>query len=515
MILQKDIETFIQLGIDVKTIEHQIENFKKGFPFINLMKPASSKDGIIIFEKQEIEHYVKIFETSVTAYKVLKFVPASGAASRMFQNLYSFRDTYKGSEKEIKSFENDNNFNSAHRFITEIKKFAFYNELKEKLAENQIQIEDCIQNHDYTTIINCLLDEKGLGYGSLPKGLLKFHHYNDLSRTAIEEHLIEAVNYTRGAENLVSVHFTISPEHIEKFKSHIDSVKAVYEKQFNVCFDIKYSVQKPSTDVIAVDLQNEFLRDNEGKILFRPGGHGALIENLNELKCDVIFIKNIDNIVPDKLKEQTYIYKKVIGGYLMFLQQKTFQFLQLLEKNQINDEELDEMKSFAIQYLMIRMPDDFEDLSKMEKTAYLFTKFNRPIRVCGMVKNEGEPGGGPFWVKNGKGEVSLQIVESSQINLSDTVQSQLFKEATHFNPVDLVCGVKNYKGEFFDLKKFIDNSTGFITVKSKDGKSLKAQELPGLWNGAMAEWTSVFVEVPIITFNPVKTINDLLRIEHQ
>ncbi len=503
------------MSLDIQTIEQQLENFKKGFPYVNLVKPAFVKDGITVFEKEEIEQYAKIFDEAIKFRKVLKFVPASGVASRMFQHLFLFRDKYKGSDKDILALESDKNFNSVYRFIREIRKFAFYNDLKKIMTANHLNIDECMQNHDYATIINYLLDENGLGYGTLPKGLLKFHHYGDASRTAIEEHLVEAAHYAIGADNIASIHFTLSPEHIEKFNQHIQSVQELYEKQFKVRFKIGFSIQKPSTDTVAVDMENEFFRNGDRKILFRPGGHGALIENLNDLNEDIIFIKNIDNIVPDKLKELTFLYKKMIGGYLISLQQKTFEYLHLLENAKIDDGILDEIIDFAHQYLMIRQQEDFEEMSRNDKINFLYHKLNRPIRVCGMVKNEGEPGGGPFWVRNSRGETTLQIVESSQINLNDSGQMLVFTAATHFNPVDLVCGLRNYKGEAFDLKDFIDPSTGFISIKSKDGRHLKAQELPGLWNGAMAEWISVFVEVPIITFNPVKTINDLIRVEHQ
>ncbi|MFZ4400059.1 MAG: DUF4301 family protein [Bacteroidales bacterium] len=515
MILQKDIEEFQQLGIDVKVIERQIANFKNGFPFVNIIKPAFLRDGITIFEKDEIDYYSKIFDDTLTNRKILKFVPASGAASRMFQSLFLFREKFKGSEKDIIAFESDKSFNSVNRFFAEIKKFAFYSELKEKMAENKLNIDDCIKNREYILIINFLLDENGLSYGSLTKGLLKFHQYGEYSRTAIEEHLVEAAVYAKDSDNNASIHFTLSPEHINRFNKHINSTKAIYEKQFNVRFDISYSLQKANTDTIAVDMNNEFFRTEEGKLFFRPGGHGALIENLNDLKGDIIFIKNIDNIVPDKLKDNTCLYKKVIGGYLINLQQKTNDYLNMLANGLPDDLKIKEIVDFSAAFLMIRFSDSFDKLSLKEKISYLISKLNRPMRVCGMVKNEGEPGGGPFWVQNSRDEISLQIVESSQINLNDIKQNQIFKNATYFNPVDLVCGVKNYLGENFNLKDFVDESTGFISIKSKDGKSLKAQELPGLWNGAMADWITVFVEVPIITFNPVKTINDLLRIEHQ
>ena len=515
MILQKDIEVFQQLGIDVNTIERQLTNFNNGFPFINLVKPARFNDGITIFEKDEIENYSCIFDLSVKNRKLMKFVPASGAASRMFQLLFSFRDKYKGSDKDILAFETDKSFNSVHRFISEIKKFAFYNDLKDILNAHKLNIDVCIESHDYNSIINYLLDDIGLGYGNLPKGLLKFHRYGEYSRTAIEEHLVEAAHYTKADEDVATIHFTLSPEHIDKFNDHISNVRPIYEHLFKLKYNITYSIQKAATDTVAVDLNNDFFRDTDGKILFRPGGHGALIENLNDLKADIIFIKNIDNIVPDKFKEKTCLYKKVIGGYLISLQQKTFEYLGILEKAKFDEAKFNEIIEFSTQHLMIKLHYNFNAFTLDEKTHYLFDRLNRPMRVCGMVKNEGEPGGGPFWVKNIQDEISLQIVESSQINLNNSDQNAIFKAATHFNPVDLVCGVRDYKGEVFDLKDFIDHTTGFISTKSKDGRALKALELPGLWNGAMAEWISVFVEVPIITFNPVKTINDLLRVEHQ
>jgi len=314
---------------------------------------------------------------------------------------------------------------------------------------------------------------------------------------------------------VVNIHFTISPEHKTKFDQFIERRKKEYEFSYGVKYNIGFSEQKPSTDIIAVDMNNEPFREDDGKLHFRPGGHGALIENLNDLKGDIIFIKNIDNIVPDRLKEPTTLYKQVIGGLLIELQEKTFEYLRLLEDGKVDADKLNEIATFAERDLMIQFPDRFNRMSLSQKTYYLFERLNRPMRVCGMVKNEGEPGGGLFWVKNSKDEVSLQIVEFSQINLQDAQQKQLAMEATHFNPVDLVCAVRDFKGNQFELTNYIDHTTGFISVKSKDGRDLKAQELPGLWNGAMADWITVAVDVPIITFNPVKTINDLLREQHQ
>jgi len=510
----KDLEQISSLQIDISKIEDQIENYRKGFPFIDLVKPAIVKDGIKVMEQSEIVKFKEFFTTNQNERKVIKFVPASGAASRMFNHLFSFREKYKKNDKDIQQLDSDKSFNSVYRFLTDIKKFAFFDDLKMAMKNNGYDIEICLDEKDYIPIMNYLLEDYGLGYGSLPKGLLKFHKYEGHSRTSIEEHIVEAANYTPDSQNTSSVHFTLSPEHISKFEAHIGEVIHKYETLFKVKYNITYSIQKTSTDTISVDFENNIFRNDDGSLLFRPGGHGALIENLNDLKGDIIFIKNIDNIVPDKYKEQTYTYKKAIGGYLIYLQEKIFKYIEILEKG-TDDGMLDEIIDFSYNELMLRFHEGFDFMSRAQKISFLLHKLNRPIRVCGMVKNEGEPGGGPFWIKNSKDEIRLQIIESSQINLNNSIQNQIFNSATHFNPVDLVCGLKNYKGENYDLLKYIDPTTGFISIKTKDGKKIKAQELPGLWNGAMADWLTIFVEVPIITFNPVKVINDLLRIEHQ
>jgi hypothetical protein len=376
-------------------------------------------------------------------------------------------------------------------------------------------LDECIQKNDFTSILDYTLSPKGLNYGNLPKGILKFHHYGTFARTATGEHLVEGAHYCANRAKQVTVHLTVSPEHLSNFKDLIAYVQPYYESMFGVSLDISFSVQKPSTDTIAVDMNNEPFREKDGSLVFRPGGHGALIENLNDLDCDIVFIKNIDNVVPDRLKAETYRYKKLLGGLLLQLQGKAFNLLKALDKKPPSEEVIDEATQFCGKQINTSFPSDFYHWEESKKVRFLQNILNRPIRVCGMVKNEGEPGGGPFWVKNKQGEVSLQIVESSQIDLKNPEQKKIFNSSTHFNPVDLVCSLKNYKGERFDLHNYIDHNTGFIAIKSKDGKQLKALELPGLWNGAMANWITVFVEVPIITFNPVKTVNDLLREQHQ
>ena len=514
MLTSQDLKQLKQKGIEPKQIDLQIENFKNGFPFVNLIAPATKGHGVQVFDEIEINSLAEYYNLHGPDHELIKFVPASGAASRMFKNLFEFMESYTGSDEDLIRFEKDKGFNSVYNFIQNIRKFAFIEDLENALKKDGFDLDDLLAKNQYGKIVEYLLTNKGLNYTNLPKGLLKFHQYDDWARMPVGEHLVEGAHYARRSNGDVFVHFTVSPEHKANFLVAIDAVLPKYEDLFKVKYHISFSVQKPSTDTIAVDMENKPFREKDGKILFRPGGHGALIENLNDLDGEVIFVKNIDNIVPDRLKEPTYLYKKVIGGLLLKLQKQTFEYLELLEDGNVSNRELQEIAGFAEKDLLIHLEDDFEKLEVPEKIDLLFTKLNRPMRICGMVKNEGEPGGGPFWLKNAEGEVSLQIVESSQIDLKNPEQNRNVQEATHFNPVDLVCGIRDFKGDKFDLRDFVDPSTGFVSIKSKDGKNLKAQELPGLWNGAMADWITVFIETPIITFNPVKTVNDLLREQH-
>ncbi len=515
MFSDKDIRQIKSRGIAPETVEKQIERFKTGFPFIRLAAPATAGKGINVYDDQTVKKLEQYFEDNKDDYEILKFVPASGAASRMFKKLFAFRESFTGSAEELAALEKEEDLQSLGYFFRNLHKFAFYDLLAEALKKDGLELETLRKQKDYNTILDYLLTDKGLGYGRLPKGLLHFHLYPEGPRRAFEEHLVEAAVYATDKNGKAQVHFTVSPEHQKEFETAVESVRKKYENRFDVSFEVAFSQQKPSTDTLAVDLDNRPFRNADGSLLFRPGGHGALIENLNDLKGEIIFVKNIDNIVPDRLRDTTYVYKKVIGGLLFQLQEKTFEYLDLLEDGNVTDEELETIRNFAARELNIFIPVAYDGFDKMEKIDFLFGKLNRPMRVAGMVKNEGEPGGGPFWVKNDEGELSLQIVESSQINFDDPEQKAMVAQATHFNPVDLVCGVRNFKGEPFDLREFVDPQTGFISLKSKDGRDLKAQELPGLWNGAMADWITLFVETPLITFNPVKTINDLLRPQHQ
>jgi hypothetical protein len=510
MFSHNDLKQIASRGISIKTIEQQVLDFRNGFPYARLQAPATKGNGIRTFNEKEIHELITNFDRTAKDMKLVKFVPASGAATRMFKNLFECREQ-PGKDKIF----DDKDFNSAGYFLGNLAKLAFYDDLKKIMSHAGISIEGCIKKKEYNTILDYILTEKGLNYGNLPKGLIKFHHYGTFSRTATGEHLVEGAHYCADRSKHVKVHLTVSPEHLSDFRDLIAYVQPYYESMFGVSYEVTFSVQKPSTDTLAVDLDNEPFREKDGSLVFRPGGHGALIENLNDLDFDLVFIKNIDNVVPDRLKSETHRYKKLLGGLLIQLQGKSYSLLKALVKKPPTEDAIREATQFCEQQVNISFPTDFNHWEESKKVKFLQNILNRPIRVCGMVKNEGEPGGGPFWVKNKQGEISLQIVESSQIDLKSAEQKKIFEASTHFNPVDLVCSLKNYKGEKFDLHDFVDPNTGFISVKSKDGKQLKAMELPGLWNGAMANWITVFVEVPIITFNPVKTVNDLLREQHQ
>jgi len=492
MFSEKDLKLIEAHGAKIETILEQIENFKVGFPYLNVIRAATIEDGMIQLGDEKAKELSKDFDDQIFGKKLLKFVPASGAASRMFKSLFAALEENKFDK-------------SVNEVLEHLQDFAFYKSLIKSVGS---------ESADHKTILKHLLTAEGLDYGALPKGLLEFHKYGDLTRTPAEEHLVEGAKYAN-AGGKVNLHFTVSPEHRSKFTTLIDAVLADYEAKYGLKYDISFSEQKPSTDTIAVNLDNTPFRMAGGDLLFRPAGHGALLENLNDQDADIVFIKNIDNVVPDSLKEQTIIYKKALASLVLSYQQAVFAYLKMMDGADLREEDVEEIEDFIEFDLCVEFPESYDDLSLEERKTYCRTKLNRPLRICGMVKNVGEPGGGPFWAENADGSISLQVVESAQIDLKDPEQKEIFDEATHFNPVDLICTLKDYQGNKFNLLDFRDPKTGFNTQKSQSGRDLKAQELPGLWNGAMADWNTLLVEVPLITFNPVKTVNDLLRPEHQ
>lgn len=505
MLSERDLKQIADKGISEKQIENQLNEFKTGFPFLRLEAAASVEHGIVATTEESRAKFEKSWEQYKAAgKKVVKFVPASGAASRMFKDMFAFVDAEY--DKPTTDFEK--------KYFDNIEKFAFYGELNDVCLKNEGKdIPTLLAEGNYKAVAAEMLKAEGLNYGQLPKGMLLFHKYAEGPRTPMEEHLVEAALYA-ASNGEANIHFTVSHEHMPFFQKKVADKADFYAKKYGVEYDISFSEQKPSTDTIAANPDNTPFRNADGSLLFRPGGHGALIENLNEIDADVIFIKNIDNVVPDRLKGETVTYKQVIAGVLVTLQQKAFEYLRLLDAGTYNHEKLEEIIRFVQQDLCCRKAD-IKNLEDADLVIYLREKLNRPMRVCGVVKNVGEPGGGPFLTYNQDGTVSLQILESSQIDKNNAEYMEMFTKGTHFNPVDLVCAVKDYKGQPFNLPDFVDRTTGFISSKSKNGKELKALELPGLWNGAMSNWNTVFVEVPLATFNPVKTVNDLLREQHQ
>lgn len=501
-----DIETLKSRGISEERLQEELTQLHDGFPYLDVVAPATAGNGILETSEEQRLHFINVWNAFLAdGGKVIKMVPASGAASRMFKNLFAFAD----GESETP----DNDF--IKTFCDNIARFPFYAELDATVKRLYGKsIEEIFADGKHREVVAALIRPEGMNYGQLPKALLAFHATPDGYRVALEEHLAEGAQYACGADKKASVHFTVSPDHRELMLKKIESSIPAMKKIYGVDFDVTLSEQKPSTDTVAANLDGTPYRE-DGKLFFRPGGHGALIENLNDLDADVVFLKNIDNVVPDSRRASTIEYKKVVGGILVSVHKQIVEYAEELRNGLPSRDKLDEILNFVHNVLCITEEgaDSMEDL---ELADYLYCKLNRPLRVCGMVRNEGELGGGPFLVRDAEdGTVSPQILESTQINPDDPEAVAMMKRSTHFNPVDLAVCLTTPEGGRFDLRQYVDPATGFISSKSRKGVEIKALELPGLWNGAMSDWNTVFVEVPISTFNPVKTVNDLLRPAHQ
>ena len=512
---QEDMEQIRSMGLTPEKVVSQVEAFRKGFPFLHLDRPCTVQDGIEVPGTEQIEKYGQILDRPRLSGRAMKFVPASGAASRMSRLFLAFNrehESIRAQEVAAGAERGDRECKDMLRFMKGIKDFAFYEDLKAVMARDGLDVENLLRAGEFKEVMEYLFTPGGLDLANLPKGLIKFHAYGEFpSRTPFEEHLVEAVEYVRDQRGRTRLHFTVSPEHEGTIKSHVEEAQRRFQKP-DLHFDVAFSTQSPSTDTIAVDMDNRPFRDDRGRLVFRPGGHGALLENLDRLGGDIVFIKNIDNVLPDHRKKDTYLFKKALGGLLLKLQESIFFHLGKLLAADVENIQVRDTSAFARRHLAFFVP---EGLSREEKITRLISRFNRPLRVCGMVKNEGEPGGGPFWVRHKDGTLSRQIVEASQVDMNSPGQRKIWESSTHFNPVDLVCGLRDYQGKPFKLQDFVDPDTGFISIKSMEGRELKALELPGLWNGAMAGWNTVFVEVPLSTFSPVKALLDLLRKEHQ
>ena len=504
---QKDLEFLKSKGIAPEKVQDQIATFKQGIPFVALSKAAVIGDGIIRLNESEQERLSRLYDQSSDRFDLGKFTPASGAASRMFKALFGFLSDFDPQQDDLQEYLEAPENKAIADFNERLEEFPFYQAVADGLDNDQEPGEFLY------SFVSRMLEEKGLNFGFYPKGLLPFHRYEAHSATPLEEHLREGAMYAKQGGRS-KLHFTISPQHKNLFEETFAAIRPGMERETDVTFEMSHSFQKSSTDTLAVSPENEPFRDSDGKMLFRPGGHGALIENLNEQDADVLFIKNIDNVV---LKDQLPLigkWKKTLGGLLLEIQAEAFRIARLLEGNMPSPEVLEEAATFLGDRLNVPLPEDYDSLSTAEKLQWVNHRLHRPIRICGMVKNEGEPGGGPFWIHDKEGGESLQIVESAQVNMEDPQQKEIFGKSTHFNPVDLVCGLRDYRGNKYNLIEFVNHKQGFITAKTFEGRALKALELPGLWNGGMAYWNTVFVEVPVATFNPVKTVNDLLKSAH-
>jgi hypothetical protein len=512
---EQDLDYVKQHGLSPEEVQRQIDILKKGLPHTEILAPATINDGIIKLSEEQKKALLQTFETNKNNYTLQKFVPASGAATRMFKDWHFFHQNYQPGrhyyerfvkQNKLKSFEPD-----LDDFLNDFSGFPFYEDLMQVISENMPGYFQLDENEQAWHLIHYTLSEEGLNYGQKPKALIKFHRYNKNDiRTALEEHLVEADTYTKTNAQEGQVMFSISPQHQKGFEELFDNLKDKYPVATQT------SYQKPETDTVMLDLgTGDLVRNENGQLVFRPGGHGSLINNLQDLNADIVFVKNIDNVQKGDRQQITEKYKKILAGYLMDLLEKNKRFLTQLRDEKPIHEDLKAIEDFAKNELNIRFIEGYDTLNNSGKRKYLAYKMNRPIRVAGMVKNTGEPGGGPFWAKDQNGIKSLQIVEKAQIDTNNPEQKAILESATHFNPVDLVLSLKDFEGQKFDLKKFVNEQAGFITEKSYNGRPVKVYERPGLWNGGMDGWNTVFVEVPLDTFTPVKTVTDLLKPEHQ
>lgn len=512
MFTEKDVQQIKGLGLTIEKVQEQVELIKSGMTFSNLVEASGIGNGILKVDSNCWQDSIDLFDSKRKDLSIVKFVPASGAASRMFKFLFQFLKDFDSNKESIETYCERNK--DMKTFLNGYKLLPFYDDVMSEIKKHVSNFNDLSLTQQSLEFVKTMLDENRLNYSFFPKGLLPFHKYSNHVATAFEEHLMEASLYA-SSNNEANLHFTISDAHENMFHSELKNIKAGIEEKTNTTFNVSFSFQSQATNTIAITAANELYRDESGSLLFRPSGHGALLQNLNELDYDLIFIKNIDNIVVFDQNKKASEYKKLLAGILLKIQTQMFKYLIRLEDASIIEEELSNIELFAVNRLNIELDTNYYKGTLNERACYLHGRLNRPIRVCGMVKNEGEPGGGPFWVKDENGQLSLQIIEFAQIDFDNQEQKEIAQNATHFNPTDLVCGVRNYKGEKFDLMQYVDAKAAFITLKSQNGVEIKALELPGLWNGSMAHWNSIFVEVPVSTFNPVKTVNDLLKPAHQ
>ena len=510
----KDIKQIEAKGISIEHVNSQVERLKAGTSFSNIIEAAAINNGIERFNDNDLEFFIKLYQSKQNSISALKFVPASGAATRMFKFLFLFLKAYNPKNQDLDSYIKNQKDDLLLNFIDNLESLPFYKDVVDQILKQKIDYYNLPKDKQCLVFVQTMLDKNQLNYSAKPKGLLPFHKYKNKAITAFQEHLYEASLYA-ASNGVAHLHFTVSKQHHDFFVEVLNTVQPALEQELNTVFKVSFSYQKEQTETLALTEDNTIFRTQNDAILFRPAGHGALIENLNDLDSDIIFIKNIDNIAVAHTNINLSRHKKLLAGVLLQAQEQVFRFLHKIDEGDVLQADLNDMVNFAKQKLNVCFPLGFDNDTMPNQIKYLKNKLNRPLRVCGIVKNVGEPGGGPFWVQDQKGNLSLQIVEFAQIDFDNKKYKEIASKATHFSPTDLVCGVKNYRGEKFNLLDYVDPEAAFITMKTQDGVAIKALELPGLWNGSMAYWNSIFVEVPLNTFNPVKTVNDLLKPAHQ
>lgn len=509
-----DITQIQNKGIRLDQVKDQVQRLQEGMSFANIVEAGAIENGIERFSTKDIVRFIELYESKKNDLSLLKFVPASGAATRMFKFLFSFLNDYNFLNQDLTAYTSAKGNDLLVSFINNIKAFPFYNLVIKNIEDSGIDYNNLSKGEQCVTFVKAMLDSDKLNYAAQPKGLLPFHLYGGKVLTAFQEHLYEASLYA-SAQGIANLHFTTSKNYHDNFKKVLNSLKTKLEKELSVTFNVSFSYQKEETETLALKIDNTIFRNDDNSILFRPAGHGALIENLNDLDYDFIFIKNIDNITTAHQNVELSKHKKLLAGALLEVQELVFKYLNKIDNEPLSVNDFSTIANFLVTRLNIRLDLNFETYTNQEKKEYLKNKLNKPLRACGIVKNVGEPGGGPFWVKAKNGDVSLQIIEFAQIDFNNEQQKEIASKATHFSPTDLVCAVKNYKGEKFNLLDYVDPEAAFITMKTQNGQDIKALELPGLWNGSMAHWNSIYIEVPLHTFNPVKTVNDLLKPAHQ
>ncbi len=496
----QDLRRIRALGLRPSDVKKQLEAYRRGFSFLTLVRPCVPGDGIRSLTPAERRRLIRLYDAEATGCKMVKFIPASGAASRMFAGWYAAAD--RG------TFGNDGLDRS---FFRDLGRMPFISLLKQNDHTRRM-----LRKKDVRAVLQSILLPCGLNYGGLPKALLSFHAYRGGEvRTALEEHLREAADLIADRRKVCRLHVTVSAEHVQPVKSFLRLSVPRLEESCGVRFRVELSVQSPSTSIVAADGQSRPFRDEDGCLVFRPGGHGALLQNLQRIDADFIFVKNIDNIPPESLQKKILPYKKVLGGLMIETQRQVYSCLRRLEQKDLSLPDLRAVADFCRDALNSDFPKEFSKLAAREKRQWLFRLLNRPLRVCGMVRNEGEPGGGPFWVLEKDQSRTLQIVESAHVDFSLPQQADIWSKASYFNPVDMVCCTKNYRGEKLILDDYVNRDAYLISPKTQKGRELQAQELPGLWNGGMAFWNTIFVELPLAVFNPVKTVYDLLRPQHR